>query len=125
MRRSPTPTPPSPLNRSVASARFSFDVVTIGCCQMLRLVEFFDLYRGARYADALRSLEQLQLLPLALTQVDDAATRLAAVGDSVRLCLGALLLAAMRVVSELYAATKAAVARGHVGGAFVIEFLLV
>lgn len=93
---------------------------------MLRLVEFFELYRGARYADALRALEQLQvpkllfdhllllkkyickhstiiiiiifrcaivamqLIPLALTQVDDAAERLAQCGVAVRSCLGAL-----------------------------------
>jgi hypothetical protein len=29
--------------------------------QMLRLVEFFDLYRTARYSDALRALEQLEV----------------------------------------------------------------
>jgi nuclear pore complex protein Nup93 len=85
--------------------------------QMLRLVEFFELYRAANWADALRSIEQHALLPLELVHVSEASAQFRTLADCVRANFGDYLLASMRVLAELYEQAKFATQSGVAGAA--------
>jgi nuclear pore complex protein Nup93 len=85
--------------------------------QMLRLVEFFELYRAANWPDALRSIEQHGLLPLELVHVSEASEQFRTLADCVRANFGDYLLASMRVLAELFEQAKFATQSGVAGAA--------
>lgn len=84
--------------------------------QMLRLVEFFELFWHADWPNALRSIEQQQLLPLEEAHVADASARFGSLADCVRSKFADILMAAMQVVRELYELARTSGARADVGG---------